>query len=84
LYPNNFIFSRIGTGTPVEFFGEERRLKELKSLEDLHTLTLRQNDELNDMITKLEEDLVYFFCCTIHATFTRVILANLWHSHFKK
>jgi len=46
----------------VVFEESQLRLKELKSLEDLRTLTLRQTDERNAMIAKLEEDLVHIFC----------------------
>ena len=45
----------------VVFEESQLRLKELKSLEDLRTLTLRQTDERNAMIAKLEEDLVHIF-----------------------
>ena len=43
------------------FEESQLRLKELKSLEDLRTLTLRQTDERNAMMAKLEEDLVHIF-----------------------
>jgi hypothetical protein len=66
------------------FEESQLRLKELKSLEDLRTLTLRQTDERNAMIAKLEEDLVHIFVLRFHATFTRIIPANLRHPNFEQ